>query len=163
VLQPHEHLEAAEEWLEARWRRRLHSRPKDGHEIKFDIMIPTEDGCVYASYLKHREGAASTTTTALAQVTKMNVKQAHQKFGHCNEDTTRKMAKELGWDLSRGGLGMCESCTTANAKQKNVPQESNHEPASKPNERIYMDLPLIKEKKGMLKPLKPNWLIIVDE
>jgi hypothetical protein len=72
---------------------------KDGNEIKFDIMIPTEDGCVYAGYLKRRtviQGGKDTKTTA----------------------------KELGRELSRGGLSVCGACTAAKARQKNVPQDS---------------------------------------
>jgi hypothetical protein len=41
-----------------------------------------------------------------------------------DKDTTRKTAKELGWELSRGGLGVCGACTAAKARQKNVPQDS---------------------------------------
>jgi hypothetical protein len=52
----------------------------------------------------------------------MNIEQAHAKFGHCNEDDTRRIAKELGIKLTRGTLGPCEACTEAKAKEKKVPK-----------------------------------------
>jgi hypothetical protein len=74
---------------------------KDGQEIVFDIVIPTEDGCVFAIYLKRR-------TVAQGDV-------------------------------------------------------ADHTPASKPNERQYMDLALFKKKPRMPVLPKSNWLVTVDE
>jgi hypothetical protein len=49
---------------------------KNGNEIKFDIMILTEDGCVYAGYLKRRTVIQGDIDVAAAQAStvKMNVK-----------------------------------------------------------------------------------------
>ena len=41
---------------------------------------------------------------------KMNIIQAHAKFGHCNEAATRPAAKMLGFELTKGTLPPCESC-----------------------------------------------------
>jgi hypothetical protein len=90
---------------------------------------------------------------------------AHDRLGHPHEDMTRKVAKELGWSLSRGSLKPCDGCLAGKAKQKNVPKESNHEAATEPNEaRVFLDITMIKkpeEEKGSI--YKPNWRIIVDE
>jgi hypothetical protein len=59
----------------------------------FDIAIPTPKGVIYALYLER--GSEIAGATADGKI-KMTVKQAHDKLGHCSEDTTRKMAKALG-------------------------------------------------------------------
>ena len=91
------------------------------------------------------------------------IKQAHDKFGHRNEDATRKIAKQLGWELSPGSLGACKACTIGKAKQKNVPKLSEGEPAKPGENRIYLDISTVKQKKDHPKPTRPNWRIMVDE
>jgi hypothetical protein len=132
---------------------------KDGRILKFDIKIATASGCLFAICLTRREVGDA----ALAAVQKMTVLQAHQRLGHCNEDTTRQAAKLLGWELQRGPLGVCEACSVAKAKQKNVPKDSPRITAERPNQRIYLDLALIKSMEGMPKPTKAIWEILVDE
>jgi hypothetical protein len=56
------------------------------------------------------------------KIFKIKVKQAHEYLGHLSEDTTRKMAHQLGMSLSRGTLPVWESCTIAKARQRNVPK-----------------------------------------
>ncbi len=67
------------------------------------------------------------TTEALKIIFKINVKQAHEYFGHLSKDTTRMAAKYLGIILLRGSLPVCESCTIAKAKQRNIPKETSEE------------------------------------
>ena len=54
---------------------------------------------------------------------------------------------------------------TGKAKQNNVPQISDHNMATKSNERIFLDVFTIKEPKGDKKVTikRMNWLIMVDE
>ena len=54
---------------------------------------------------------------------------------------------------------------TGKAKQKNVPQISDHNLATKSNERIFLDVSTIKEPKGEKKVTikRMNWLIMVDK
>jgi hypothetical protein len=101
--------------------------------------------------------------TAANDKTRTTIKQAHDKFGHCNEDATRKIAKQLGWELIPGSLGMCEACTIGKAKPKNVPKLSKGKPVKSGENRIYLDISTVKPKKGHPKLLKPNWRIMVDE
>jgi hypothetical protein len=97
---------------------------KGEDKIIFDIIIPTPEGMVFAVYFNRNEEIVSmdvntTGPTEVAPVT-MSIVQAHAKFGHTNEEDTRKTAKELGIVLMRGTLRPCEACTVAKAKQKNV-------------------------------------------
>lgn len=128
--------------------------------IVFDIMIKTQEGCVFAAYFKRRNVANG---TVLANVERLTMLQAHRRLGHCNEDTTRAAAKALGWTLVPGALDVCEACTMAKAKQKNVSKTSEHVPSDSANGRIHLDLAKIKSREGLPKPTRPNWLIMVDE
>ena len=133
---------------------------KGEHKLIFDIKIPTASSCLFAICLKRR----LIDDAAMAEVTKMTVMQAHQKLGHINEDMTRKVAKSLGWELTKGSLGVCEACSVGKAKQKNVPKESEHKTvATRPNQRIFLDLASVRAMEGMPKPTKPQWRITVDE
>jgi GAG-pre-integrase domain len=97
--------------------------------VVFDIEIPTPRGVIYAMYLQCGHEVA----TAAKDNAKMTIKQAHDKLGHCNEEVMRKIAKQLGWELSPGSLGVCEACTIGKARQKKVPKLKEDEPA-KPGE-----------------------------
>ncbi len=50
------------------------------------------------------------------KIFKINIKQAHEYLGHLRDDTTKKMALQLGMNLSRGMLLVCESCVIAKAR-----------------------------------------------
>ena len=58
----------------------------------------------------------------------------------------------------------CKSCATGKANQKSLTQISDHNLATKSNERIFLDIPTIKEPKGDKKVTvtRMNWLIMVD-
>jgi hypothetical protein len=85
---------------------------KDGNKIGFDQMVPTPKGEVYCMYLNRQSEIANPNTNtdeatapiAAATATAMNISQAHAKFGHSNEDDTRKIAKEMGITITRGTL-----------------------------------------------------------
>ena len=85
-------------------------------------------------------------------------------LGHAGEDTTRLMCKELGHELTRGKMDKCEACAVAKAKQKNIPKETSHKKAEKPNGRVYLDISTIKApKKSKVKDTNPNCRQIVEE
>ena len=54
----------------------------------------------------------------------MNINMAHCLLGHCNEDSVRKTARELGWVLMHGTLKPCKHCAKSKAKQKKVRKEA---------------------------------------
>jgi hypothetical protein len=95
--------------------------------------------------------------------TRMTIAQAHGKLGHCNEDATRKAAKQMGWELKPRMLKSCEACAAAKAKQKNVPQVSEGTRAEDGKNRIYLDIAMVKQRKGMPRATKPNWRIVVNQ
>jgi hypothetical protein len=142
---------------------------KGDDKITFDIIIPTPEGMVFAVYFNRNEEIASmsvnaTGPTEAAPVT-MSIEQAHTKFGHTNEEDTRKTAKELGIVLTQGTLRPCEACTVAKAKQKNVIKRSAHKAATKTDERrIFIDICSTVKKTKKRKDLAcPNWYLTVDE
>jgi hypothetical protein len=111
----------------------------------------------------HREGPEVNAIQAEAGQ-KVNIERAHQLLGHMSEDSTRATAKALGWEIVRGSLQPCKSCSVGKAKQKNVPKKRNHIPAVKPGERLYLNVSSIKgEKDGPKVNPKGHWCIMVDE
>jgi hypothetical protein len=129
---------------------------KGEQTLKFDMPIETPKGVVYAMYMRRTEVAAP------AMPTTMSIAKAHSLLGHQSEDATRKTAKHLGWDITRGSLKACLPCTIGKAKQKNTIKISEHQPCLKPAERIYTDIASIRPSDGM-KVQKPHWCIKVDE
>ena len=132
---------------------------KEGIKLSFDIVIPTgRGGALYCICLKRNVDAMNASVTA-----KMPYEKAHSLLGHCNEDTTRKIAKLLGWEL-KPKTTQCQSCAEGKAKQKNLPQVADGVKATKPMERVYHDLSHLKAPKGSgVSISKPNWQMIVDE
>ena len=95
---------------------------KDGCTINCDIKIKTAKGLLFGVYLKR-----TTSEVSQAIVTSMNIKQAHERLGHHNEVTTRKIAKGLGWHITRGSMLPCQACAEAKAKQKNIPEKDDEQ------------------------------------
>jgi hypothetical protein len=136
------------------------TRPNTNLVVKFDIKIETGRGCVFAACF--RRSSAQQEELSMTNI-RMDILQAHRRLGHMNEDTTRKTAKELGWEIDPGSLQPCEACAVAKAQQKNVIKSSTRIKAEKPNERVFIDLASIKQKDNMPSPTMPNWLIVVDD
>jgi hypothetical protein len=61
-----------------------------------------------------------------------------------------------------GSWKPCEACAAGKAKQKNVPKESEHKPADKDANRIFLDIATVKKLKNGPNVTKPNWRIMVD-
>jgi hypothetical protein len=94
---------------------------------------------------------------------RMSVKKAHDVLGHINEKAVRKTAIALGWELTRGTLGVCEPCTEVKAKQKHLRRHPDTPPSTKDENRIYLNIATIKKTKKGPKVYKGNWRIMVDE
>ena len=107
---------------------------KDDKKLSFDIPIETPKKIVYAMYVRRSEIA----NPALA--TSMNVEKAHRILGHHSEETTRKIAKHLGWTMTKGSIKTCLPCTIGKARQKNTIKLSEHECSKVPGERIFTDI-----------------------
>ena len=72
--------------------------------------------------------------------------------------------REPEYKIVRGSLGVCEACAAGKAKQKNVPKESDHEPAKLCNERMFLDISTVNAKKNMdIKVTKKNWRILIED
>ena len=143
----------------------IFSKPKTDLQLVFDIIVRTKRRQLFGMYISRRtegEVANAAQTEATETVTKMSIKQAHAKFGHCDETATRAIAKDIGYEISRGTLGPCEACTVAKAKQKNIPKNVKHDKANVNNGRVYLDIATIKAPPNV-KVSKPNWHMIVDE
>jgi hypothetical protein len=94
----------------------------------------------------------------------LTIKQAHDRFGHNNEDTTREIGKHLGIKITQGKMIPCKGCTVAKAKQKNVPRVNiTQVRATKFGERFYSDFSTVKQLEDGPMVTKPNWHMIVDE
>jgi hypothetical protein len=117
----------------------------------------------FAMYIKREIGKEM--AQAMVDEKSIPVQLAQDRLGHPQEDMTMKMAKELGWTLSRENLKPCDGCTAGKAKQKNVPKESAHVVATEPNEaRVFLDITTNKKPEGESGSVyKPNWRINVDE
>jgi hypothetical protein len=91
---------------------------KGDMKVCFDIVIPTEKGAIY---LKRGMELAVVDAQGLGPKVTMTIKQAHNRFGHNNEDTTQALAKHMCIKITQGKMKPCEGCTVAKAQKKNVP------------------------------------------
>jgi hypothetical protein len=124
--------------------------------VTFDMVILTNKGLLFAVYFKR--GAKVTVAVTDLKPEQMSIDKAHQKLRHSNETATRKVATAIGYDLTRGVMKVCEACTMAKAKQKNVPKTSDHEPAQSNGHRVFLDIATIKKTSRNRQPVnKSNW------
>jgi Arginine methyltransferase-interacting protein, contains RING Zn-finger len=139
---------------------------KDGVEVRFDIKISTKSGVLYCALLKRHmvEGDIGAVVLSNNQDSsiRLNIKTAHDRLGHCDEERTRDTARLLNWSITRGTLPPCRDCAAAKARQRNVPQVSNHVPTEDINGRVFLDVSTIKGTDDM-SVTNQVWLIKVDE
>jgi len=138
---------------------------KAGNVIRFDILIKTKEGTIFAMYLK-RTSRSDQEVTGLGtdSTMRLSVIKAHDLLGHTNEDMTRATAKALGWEITRGGMPPCEACSVSKAKQKNVTKTSDHVTATKNAYRMFVDMASIKGQiNGPKVNSKRHWRMMVDE
>eukprot|EP00536_Pseudo-nitzschia_multiseries_P007996 jgi/Psemu1/19269/gm1.19269_g len=152
---------------------------KGNTKVNFDIQIPTYISCVWVGYFErianptnNLDISAATATTTTSEGTQMNINKAHQLLGHMDETKTRRTAAALSWTITRGAMQPCEDCAKAKAKAKRkvIPTESEHQAATKPGERLFLDMSSVKPPKEaksnkLTAPFitKPHFRMIVDE
>jgi hypothetical protein len=73
---------------------------KGDNKVLFDTIIPTNKGMLFIMYFRRETEISGAVTDELPL--RMTIIEAHQKLGHAGKDATRKMAKELGIELSMG-------------------------------------------------------------
>ena len=134
---------------------------KGSTKLKFDGRVTTPKGVVYYMYLKRDTEIAGAATESKKLV---SMKQAHDMLGHGNKEKTRKTAKAIGIEIKPGDMDPCDACAAGKAKQKNVPKQSEHKPATKGEGRIYTDIATVKKPKNEdVTVTKPHWQVMVDE
>ena len=139
---------------------------KNDRTIRFDIIVRTSKGQLYACRFRRRREVNAISAGKVRKEVKMNIEQAHSLLGHINEDATRRTAHQLGWTLTRGSSKPCEYCAQAKAKQKNVNKRSNHPKETKPGGRVYVDqtkvtVPLSDGTEAKI--TRKYWTAMVDE
>ena len=137
---------------------------KGNEKVVFDIKIPTKEGMVYALYFRRNEALDHEVTAMSAKSEKIiPTSKAHGLLGHSNEYETRKTAKALGWNLSRGEFGVCIGCMEAKAKQKNITTNVDAMKAERPNKLVHLDIATLKVPQSVQAKIPmPVWRIIVD-
>ena len=133
---------------------------KDGKQIVFDIKIKSPDGMLLAARMTRTNIEVG---GAHAREKTLSINEAHEQLGHMGEDDTRAAAKELGWTVTRGKFGVCESCAISKAKQKRVKTKEPKEKSDEVNGRIYLDMSRIVSPNAENQPKRPNWCVVVDE
>jgi hypothetical protein len=89
---------------------------KSGHgRIKFDIVVPTPNGALYACrFLRNSE----VSSVRLEVGVKIGIMKVHELLGHKSEDNTRATAKVMGWVITHGTMESCVHCARSKATQK---------------------------------------------
>ena len=120
---------------------------KGGKSLLFNIVINAPKGALYVGKFS-RKGGDEVVGGATSKAPTYNIKKAHELLGHNNENDTRQMASHLGWTITRGPLGVCESCANAKARQKSMPKISTGEKATVINGRWFHDSSTLELHKG---------------
>jgi hypothetical protein len=121
---------------------------KGTYKLVCDMTIKTTQGMLISVDLKRM---AMIDTEVTTPVVTMAIQQAHCKLVHRDEDTTRKIANQLVWVITRGSLKPYEACAEAKTKQKNVMKRNEHDVPSTATEvhgRVYLDLNSIRAMKN---------------
>jgi hypothetical protein len=82
--------------------------PKGGTSLLFNIVINTPKGALYVGKFCRKVGD-EVVGGATSKAPTYKIKKAHKLLGHNNENDIRQMASHLGWTITRGPLGVCES------------------------------------------------------
>jgi hypothetical protein len=134
---------------------------KGGESLLFNIVINTPKGALYVGKFSGK-GGDEVVGGATSKAPTCNIKKSHELLGHNNENDTRQMASHLGWTITRGPLGGCESCANAKARQKNMSEISTEEKATVINGRWFHDSSTLNVRKGE-KGSSKIWDLFVDE
>jgi hypothetical protein len=137
----------------------------DGVEIKFDIVIKTPKGQVYAACMKRLNEltaiSADGTKTKIHHPN-ISINEAHAKYGHCSQALTCITAKHLKTGIIKSKpFRTCTACGMGKAKQKNVPKSvESDEPAV--GEHLHGDISTICKKHDNKSYVRPNWFMLID-
>jgi hypothetical protein len=129
---------------------------KDGQELVFDIPIRTQEGVLWCVHMRRLDQINNNDyEDAETALTSISIKKAHSLLGHMNEAYTKESATYLGWILTRGTLGKCESCAIGKARQKNI-GKGDENPPTCIGELWYIDGMSIKQTKKTIGPFPSN-------
>jgi hypothetical protein len=146
------------------WQQKKIWLTKESQMVIFDMVIPANKGLLFALYFKREIKTELAAAFIHQNPQPMTIDEAHNKFGHGDKTSTGKVTADLGIKITRGKMKVCEACTMAKAKQKNIPKISgDHEPASEGSHRIFLNIATIKQQKKGPNVHKGNWRIMVDE
>jgi hypothetical protein len=129
---------------------------KNGNTLKFDIRLDTAEGVVWCACLKRVFSENSSVGTAVKQ---LSIQHAHYFLGHMGQANTSAVAKDLGWQLTRGSLHNCEDCAIGKGRQKNVPKIAGGPIATLENPRANLDCCTLRVKDSFAG--KKTWRLIV--
>ncbi len=101
--------------------------------IVLDILVHTGNGALYCTRFIRNLGELETANPVVQgeegslkvakKILKVNIKHAHECFGHLNKDATCKIATQLGVKLYSTIFLTCKACAIRKAKQHNIPRE----------------------------------------
>lgn len=135
---------------------------KTGHTGQLDFKSNEENALYYFKGTRKDQTKVMYTeteqTTPTTVQTRMDINEAHDKFGHIGEAALRATLKSTGIEAT-GVLRSCEGCALAKARTKAIPKFSTHR-AEKPGERLCTDIsgPYKKSIIG-----NNYWVLVVDE
>ena len=126
-------------------------------EIKFDRIIPTQQGFVIGVEIRARTdpGVAAAVMDVGSSV---DINKAHAMLGHTSMASVKKTAEALGWALT-GTEMPCQDCAKAKAKQMKIPKKSGNN-SNTPCERLCIDISSIR---GSSFGGAKYWILVVDE
>ncbi len=88
--------------------------------IVFDNIVHTQYGALYCARFTRTLGESETANPVIQgeeggskvakTILKVNIKWVHDCLGHLSKDATRKIAAQLGMELSRTTFQTCEAC-----------------------------------------------------
>ena len=134
---------------------------EDGSKIILDRRYMTKDGFIAGVELIPTSGEADMANLAhtLTKRKSISVNLFHEQLGHPGIPVTRSTATSRGLKIF-GPTITCKSCAIGKAHQKNVPKITKREKASKPGQRISLDIssPTTKSVGGAR-----HWLLLHDD
>ena len=88
-------------------------------------------------HLSDDEEEAAMSMSTLQKGNKVDINDAHTVLDHIRKTLLKKMAREIGWELT-GTLRTCNECIKAKAVAMRVPK-TTLEKAMKPGECLFVD------------------------
>jgi hypothetical protein len=61
----------------------------------------------------------------ISYIESYTITEAHKMFGHCDEESSRAIAKQIGWHITRSTILPCERCARGKAKQTVVARKES--------------------------------------